>query len=235
MKSLHVLPIKAQTMAELAERVHHDASHADILEIWLDSLEDLRLAEIFFLKEEVEKPFLFVNRAPFEGGDFMGTVEQRVAPLIEALERGAEWVDVPIQTEAHFIKAVAEAKKSAGKKAKIIISYHDFKRTPPVEELRKIVQEAKAKGADVVKIATFVQSMDDNVTLFEVTQWAKKKRISVCTNGMGPKGEISRVVCPILGSALYYAPLNEAYRTAPGQLTKAELMTLWSHLKIAKL
>lgn len=233
MKSLHVLPVKARSMKELEERIHLEAPHADILEIWLDSLHDLRLAEIFFLKEEVKKPFLFVNRAPFEGGEFMGTSKQRVAPLIEALERGSDWVDVPIQTESPLIKKVMEVKKTMA--SKIILSYHNFKGTPSLSELKKIVQDARKKGADLVKIATFAESMDDNVTLFELTKCALRKRIPLCTNAMGPKGEISRVICPILGSALYYAPLTEAHRTAPGQMTKAELHAVWSRLKIAKL
>ncbi len=243
MKSLHVLPVKVSSMAELDERVRREAPHADLLEIWLDSLRDLRLAEIFFLKEEVKKPFLFVNRAPFEGGNFMGTSVQRVAPLIEALERGADWVDVPIQTESTLIKKVMAVKKAMASKShkspkqkpKIILSYHNFKGTPSLGELKKIVQDARKKGADLVKIATFAESMDDNVTLFELTKWAKRKRIPLCTNAMGPKGEISRVICPLLGSALYYAPLTEAHRTAPGQMTKAELRAVWSRLKIAKL
>lgn len=236
MKSLHVLPLKVSSMAELDERVRREAGDADILEVWLDSLQDLRLAEIFFLKDEVEKPFLFVNRAPFEGGSFMGTSAQRVAPLIEALERGADWVDLPIQTESKLIGKAMKTKKaiavkSSKQKPKIILSYHNFKSTPALAELKKIVQDAKKKGADLVKIATFAQTMDDNVTLFELTKWAKKKCIPVCTNAMGPKGEISRVICPLLGSALYYAPLTEAHRTAPGQLTVAELRTIWSHLR----
>ncbi len=230
MKSLHVLPIKCNSMAELDERVRREAPHADILEIWLDSLKDLRLAEIFFLKDEVKKPFLLVNRAPFEGGNFMGTAEQRVAPLIEALQRGADWVDVPIQTDAPLIKALVKAKKAAAQKQKLIISYHDFKQTPPLVEFKKVVHEAVKQGADVVKIATFVQSMEDNVTLFDLTKWAKQKKIPVSIVGMGPKGEISRMVCPILGSALYYAPLDEKHRTAPGQLTKNEILAVWSHL-----
>lgn len=234
MRSLHVLPLKASSMAELDERVRREADDADILEIWLDSLQDLRLAEIFFLKDEVGKPFLFVNRAPFEGGSFMGTSAQRVAPLIEALERGAEWVDVPVQTEPELIKQVVTAQKKAKQKAKqkskLILSYHNFKGTPTLEELKKIVQDAKKKGTDLVKIATFAQTMDDNVTLFELTKWAVQSRIPLCTNAMGPKGEISRVICPLLGSALYYAPLTEAHRTAPGQLTKDELNVIWSHL-----
>lgn len=235
MRSLHVLPLKASSMAELDERVRREAGDADILEIWLDSLQDLRLAEIFFLKDEVKKPFLFVNRAPFEGGNFMGTSAQRVVPLIEALERGADWVDVPIQTESKLIRKVMKTRKTIApklskKKPKIILSYHNFKSTPALAELKKIVQDAKKRGADLVKIATFAQTMDDNVTLFELTKWAVRRRISLCTNAMGPKGEISRVICPLLGSALYYAPLTEAHRTAPGQLTKDELNVIWSHL-----
>src|SRR3989338_6288426 len=104
MKSLHCIPIQVTSMAELNERVRAEAEHADLLEVWLDSMRDLRLAEIFFLKEEINTPLLFVNKAPEEGGDFMGTPAMRVDLLLEALKRGADYVDVASTTDPILIK-----------------------------------------------------------------------------------------------------------------------------------
>ena len=47
---------------------------------------------------------------------------------------------------------------------------------------------------------------------------------------MGEAGQISRVMGPLLGSAFYYAPLDEGVGTAPGQLTKKQLEAIWGHL-----
>jgi 3-dehydroquinate dehydratase type I len=110
------------------------------------------------------------------------------------------------------------------------VSYHNFKGTPPLEELQKNVQEAKKKGADIVKIATYVEDVSKNVILFDLLKWAGEEDIALTAVGMGDRGNISRVMAPMLGSALYYAPMDEEYATAPGQLTKADLEAIWGHL-----
>lgn len=214
-------------MKDLEKRFRAESAHGDVLEVWLDSIHDLRLAEIFFLKEEINKPLLFVNKAPYEGGDFMGTPEARVDLLAEALERGADYIDVALKTDAKLIKKLVQGKQKA---ATIIVSYHNFRGTPSLEELQKNVQEAKKKGADVVKIATYVDDVSKNVILFDLLKWAGEEGIPLAAVGMGDRGNISRVMAPILGSALYYAPMDEEDATAPGQLTKADLEAIWEHL-----
>ena len=212
-------------MAELEARFKEEAPYVDVVEVWLDSVEDLRLAEIFFEKEGIKTPFLFVNKTPEEGGDFMGTPEEHIEMLIEMFERGARYVDVALETDEKLIKQLAKAK---GKDDKLILSYHNFEETPSLDELKKLVKDGIKKGADIVKLATFVGDRIQNVTLFEVIRWAQEEGINIITVGMGEEGVMSRVMCPLLGSHMYYAPLKKGDETAPGQLTKAELEEIWS-------
>lgn len=211
-------------MADLKSRLIEEAKEVDVVEVWLDSIQDLRLAEIFFEKENIQTPFLFVNKIPEEGGDFMGTSEEHVDRLVEMLERGARYVDVAFQTENSLIDRLVKAK---GENDQLIISYHNFEETPDFKNLQKLVEEAVSKGADIVKIATFVGDRAENTTLIEITRWAKEKGINIITVGMGEEGVLSRVICPLLGSNMYYAPLNKGDETAPGQLTKSELQEIW--------
>lgn len=214
-------------MEELERRLREEASFADVIEIWLDSIADVRLAEIFFEEENIEAPLLFVNKAPFEGGDFLGTPEERVDVLVEMFERGAAYVDVALQTPEPLIKRLVKAR---GKRGKLIISYHNFKTTPSLKELKTIVLDAKKKGADIVKLATFVATLDENVELLEITRWAKSKKIALITVGMGDAGRLSRVMTPLFGSLMYYAPLIPAHATAPGQFIKGDLEQIWREM-----
>lgn len=232
MKPLHVLPIKAGSMEMLIGRLHEEAPQADIVEIWLDSIKDLRLAELFFEKAELNIPFLMVNKARFEGGDFMGTPRERIQFLKEALERGAEYVDVAFRTHEKELKILIEAKEksSRNQKSHLILSYHNFKITPSLKKLKEIVKQSIRKGADIVKLATFVRQPEENIILFEATAWARAKGIPIITMGMGQHGKMSRVVCPLLGSAMVYAPLKHGEKTAPGQMTREEIQDIWETL-----
>lgn len=226
---LHCLPIHAPTMALLEQRLRIEADDADVIEIRLDCIRDVRLAEIFFEKDPIKKPFLFVNKAPSEGGLFLGSEEERVEMLEEMIERGAQYVDVSIITDLKLIKRLVKRK---GAKTKLILSYHNFKGTPTLTTLKRLVRKAKKQGADLVKIATFVKNPRENVILFELTAWAKEEKIQIITLGMGEEGRLSRIVCPLLGSKMYFAPLKKGDETAPGQLTKEELETAWSAMGV---
>lgn len=219
--SLHCLPIHAPSMALLEQRLRTESGDADVIEIRLDCIRDLRLAEIFFEKDPIKKPFLFVNKAPCE--------EERVKMLEEMIERGAQYVDVAICTDPRLIKRLVKRK---GKQTKLILSYHNFKGTPALATLKRLVRKAKKQGADLVKIATFVKKPGENVILFELTTWAKDEKILIITIGMGEEGRLSRIVCPLLGSRMYFAPLKKGDETAPGQLTKEELENAWSAMGV---
>lgn len=227
MNPRHCLPIQARSMTELEHRLKTESSQADVVEIWLDGIEDLRLAEIFFESEGIQPPFLFVNKAPCEKGNFLGTPEESVERLVEVFKRGAAFVDVALSTDARLLRRLIASKPPEGR---LILSYHNFKETPSLTRLKTLVRSARKKGADVVKMATFIHRPEENVTLFELTRWAVEKNIPIITVGMGAAGKLSRVVCPRLGSALYYAPLTRDHSTAPGQLTKSELEQIWKFI-----
>jgi 3-dehydroquinate dehydratase I len=227
MSALHCIPVQEKTMQDLKQRLVAEAHQADLVEVWLDSIQDLRLAEIFFEEADIKTPFLFVNKVPAERGDFMGTPEEHAEILRELFERGAHYVDVAFETEPKHIKHILGAKQDY---ANLIISYHNFEETPELKELQKVVKQAVESGADIVKVATFVKERPENVVLFELTTWAAAQGIKVIVVGMGQEGRLSRIVCPLLGSEIYYAPLEHGTETAPGQITKAELTTIWEKM-----
>ena len=71
--------------------------------------------------------------------------------LLAAVEAGAAFVDLELDAEARFRDRLVRAAR--GRNARVIISHHDFRRTPPRPELEAIVGRAFEIGADVAKIA----------------------------------------------------------------------------------
>ena len=105
---------------------------------------------------------------------------------------------------------------------KIIISFHDFEKTPTILELEKILKIQVGLGANICKIITTAKTFDDNLkTLNFVSEGSKKSNI-VCF-AMGEHGKISRLLSPFFGGFFTFASLTEKRKTAIGQLTIQEM------------
>ena len=226
---LYCLPIKARTIEKLKDKILEGLSHADIIEIWIDQINDLdRLQTLEALKKlqkEVKKPFLYVLKPKNENGKFIGTQKQRIDLLIKSLDYGASYVDIGIKTDNVLMKKlINEAKK---RKIKVISSYHDFKKTPTKTTLQTIYSKMRNFKPDIIKFSTQINKSQDIASLLTLINQAQKDSQPIITLGMGEKGKITRILAPKLGNYLYYAPIRQKYTTADGQMTYAELINYW--------
>lgn len=105
-----------------------------------------------------------------------------------------------------------------GRQKTIVVSWHDFKKTPNTDKLQEIVARSKEMGADITKIATTAQTTDDVVRVLEFTRESTDNLVTLV---MGSIGTISRIVAPMCGSLFGFGFIGEA--EAPGQLS-AETM-----------
>ena len=110
---------------------------------------------------------------------------------------------------------------AAAKKAgcKVIISFHDFEKTPARAKLEALVAKCFHAGADIAKIACKANSPEDCARLLSLLDG--KGKLAVVA--MGKKGRLVRVVAPLLGSAIAYASPAGKRGTADGQMPAAEL------------
>ena len=157
-------------------------------------------------------PVILTLRAAFEGGKWSGDEDQRLRILQDALP-AVSAVDVELKSGL--------APKLKGQGAQVIVSYHNFSLTPPLEELRQIAGQAFEQG-DVAKISTMVYSPGDVAVLEQLL--AEKDARPLCVIGMGDLGVKTRTDFPRRGSCLTYGYFEQA--AAPGQLSAATLMEL---------
>lgn len=185
---------------------------ADILELRIDLLDsDARQA-----LQEIKKtglPVIITNRMKQEGGAWKGSEEERIQTLISLLP-AADAVDIELC--AGDRDTVVTKARDAGKT--VIISTHDFQKTPGNEVMKGIIKDSFAAGANIAKLAVMSNSLSDVLRLLDITLIAKG---AVCTIAMGEKGKFSRFVAPVYGSVLTYGYVEKA--TAPGQLRVDEL------------
>ena len=95
----------------------------------------------------------------------------------------------------------------------ILISWHDFKRTPPNNQLRHILTRMKIYS-NYAKIVTMAKDADDAFRVLELYEGITG--IELIAFAMGEFGIISRILCMMVGNAPFtYATVERS--TAPGQ------------------
>jgi 3-dehydroquinate dehydratase-1 len=142
---------------------------------------------------------------------------ERVEVLKMAIESGASFVDIEYEASQEYKEDMIRFAHSH--QCEVIISYHNYEKTPDLEELEDIMIKCYSQGADIAKIATHVNVNRDNSKLLSLYK-SPGRLVAI---GMGDLGRISRIVAPFLGAEFTYASLNESHATAPGQISYERL------------
>ena len=212
------IPIVGPNQHKSLEDIATAEPLADILELRLDLMSDYDLDSLLAAST---KPYIVTNRTKREGGQFSGSEEERIEVLKQAIVAGAEYVDIETSTPKELLKPFLESEHNS----KVILSYHNFTDTP--EEIEHLYDLMCGMPADILKIVTYARDINNNLSLFNLIHRSKKdgkKLIALC---MGEKGEVSRILSPLLGAFLTFGSLETGKETAPGQITGTSLRDIY--------
>ena len=194
----------------------------DIMELRADTLPaDLHPEEVLALSRP--KPVLLTTRHIEEGGMRHMSEDERVqlASLLLPMAAAIDWEIAHMETASPLLD-------SARKQGCVIIaSAHDFEQTPTLDTLRALTERALSLGADVVKFAFRLHSMQDLQVGVDLLNQYQPHRMAVM--GMGPLGATSRLIYNQYGSVLTYGYLGNT-PTAPGQWSAALCKSAVGHL-----
>jgi 3-dehydroquinate dehydratase type I len=222
------ISVTAKTNDEALERMDASFLLADLVELRIDSIEGADLTKLLSAKKG---PVIVTARRREEGGFFAGTERERIALLCEAARRGADLIDVELSTDETLAAAVTREIRKGGGRTKLIISCHDFRKTSSYRTLQGRYNRCISRGADIVKVVTFARSLQDNLTILRLVDWAQGTGRSIIAHCMGEKGRVSRVMAPLFGSYLAFAALTEGQESAPGQLTAPDMKRILGALE----
>lgn len=195
------------------------AGEIDVLEFRIDALaEQLDAAERTM--KATPLPSLLTVRHPAEGG-INALAAKRRKELYRRFLPHAALIDIELRSLPQFADIVEEA-HAAG--CAVVISNHDFKKTPSITQLIARQKTAFANGADIFKIACVTQKAGDLAQLLDFSEKPARGMRSVM--GMGRFGKASRLALAQAGSVLNYGYLHEP--NAPGQWEARELRKLLS-------
>ena len=204
---------------------------ADIIEWrmdWFEAVEDTNaVAEMAKELREVfkETPILATFRSKKEGGEKEVPVEYYVKLNQEvAKSKYVDAVDVELFTGD---KEVEEIVKVAHENdVKVVMSNHDFFKTPSQEEIVNRLCLMQEKGADIPKIAVMPTCKKDVLTLLNATREMSEEKADrpIITMSMAATGVISRLAGEVFGSCLTFGAAKQA--SAPGQMGVNDLKTV---------
>ncbi|MFC2071896.1 type I 3-dehydroquinate dehydratase [Chloroflexota bacterium] len=176
------------------------------------------------LVKQLEKPWIATNRTTNEGGKWGGIEARRIEGLLQAIELGADMVDVEFKT-----KNLENIVPLVKKRVKCILSYHNLEKTPPLDEMKRMVQRQVKAGADICKVVTTAQEFEDNLAVLQlISEFPENKIIAFA---MGQVGQISRILGPLVGSDFTYASIEKGKESAPGQMTVNDLLKIYEMVK----
>lgn len=201
------MPKVAVSISDCSKNRLLKSREIDIIEIRIDQftrVDAKYIKDNIIVRKKLNLPLILTIRSKKEGGKKNIRDERKlnifrdIIPLIDAVD---------IELRSPIIMEVIDFAKRGNKK--IIISSHNFKSTPINEDLTDIIRKAKKKGANIVKIATKANSIDDVNRLMQFTQQNKNKNIIVIS--LGNIGAISRLCFPIVGSLITYSYIDKPF------------------------
>lgn len=167
-------------------------------------------------------PLLFTFRTKKEGGEKEIDPKAYSELIKKVSESGSvDLVDIELFTGDEIVRDVIEKVHEYG--VKVIISNHDFDKTPDKEEIINRLKKMQELGADIPKIAVMPTEKKDVLTLLDATRemyenYAEKPLITMSMAGMGV---VSRLCGEEFGSALTFGAAGKA--SAPGQVSVEKL------------
>lgn len=177
---------------------------ADVLEFRIDALDNPNFKDIQKIIEEINFPMIATNRISSEGGSFKGTEEERIDILLKCAPL-VDYVDIELQSDDKYIKQIHDTGVTT------IVSYHDFHKTPEINEIMYIVEKEHKLG-DIAKVAFMPRDLDDTLKILAI--------LSHCENtiaiSMSDLGSYTRVMASKFDSPITFAAGTDV--TAPGQI-----------------
>lgn len=201
----------------------------DVVELRADFLDkcfdiEYTIHVIKAINDIISVPLIYTFRTKKEGGEKEVSCDDYVSLIKKVLESGTvDLIDVEMFTGDEIVSALTKYAHKCG--ARVIVSNHEFTKTPIKIDLILRLVKMQTLGADIAKIAVMPKNKMDVLTLLEATAEAYEEYmdIPIVTMSMGKYGMISRMTGEVFGSCITFGCVGKP--SAPGQIEANRLST----------
>lgn len=226
----YCLPIIKTTKQEVLQALN--TKGYDFYEVWLDYIKDLDEKFVVSLAKKFKGKMIFVFRR--QNLEPTKLTTDRKQDLISLLSKFGVFLDLDFLTQQEELDFLRQKNSKMNKffssKIKLILSYHNYKETPSLNYLENLIDKMVRYKPDIFKVSTFCQREEDSLNLLNLLFKLKEQRLKYIVLGMGQKGLITRIFGTLWGNEMIFAPKEKDEQSAPGQLTKDELKSIFDIL-----
>jgi len=184
---------------------------SDYAELRFDFLKPIQVPEALELVKKKLDRCVCTLRPSSEGGKFQGDEKERISILKLIAEYHPFLLDVEFSTLRKNKSLHNYVKRT---KTDILVSWHDFKKTPSVSALKKMKKQM-SRFSKFVKIVTNAKTINDSSNVLSL--YNNSSKTNLIAFAMGDNGRMSRILCLYLGSPFTYVSLGKPI--APGQFS----------------
>ncbi|MEB3766416.1 type I 3-dehydroquinate dehydratase [Acinetobacter sp. MD2] len=227
-----IVPITAKTKEQAIAQAKIIAANknADLAEFRIDLLDFASDSkQVIALGQELnqilkDKPLLATIRTANEGGKLKVTDAEYAAIYRAYLKQPfMQLIDIEMMRDPQVVADLTRLAHQ--KKVLVVMSNHDFDKTPSEQEIVSRLLKQDQMGADILKIAVMPKSKQDVFTLMNATlKVSEQSQKPLLTMSMGRLGTISRIAIANTGGSLSFGMIGEA--SAPGQIDVTDLKKL---------
>ena len=214
------LPLQKSSFAEITKEIEQTLveypGDYQYFEVWIDLIEETERQQLkddlTALATRYPGQLIYLFRRP-ELAPIKMVLNERLSLLGTFTD-----LDVLIDLDIGQQQPELDFVRKEGLNLNLITSYHNYQETPTFQELLSLVAQMEPYNPKIYKLACYCNSEHDCLTLLRLILKLKEDGKTPLILGMGAKGQGTRLLGPLWGNALSFAPKDQAGASAPGQL-----------------
>lgn len=188
-------PVIGKSLNEFLRNLDRVQEVSEMVELRVDGINDLTEKDLEAIREKTKK------------GAILTSKNKKL--INKGFDLGFDFVDINLSL-------ISKLNLTEKRLERVVLSFHDFEKTPDIDDLEKIVKKMRRFHPEIIKIATKANNDQDIKNLMQILINKKEKEKTIVV-GMGEKGKITRILGPLLGSFLTFASTKFG-KSAPGQI-----------------
>lgn len=211
--------VAGRSIEEFLKELDIAQNSSSFVELRVDYIDKLDNTHLELIKSKLHVRGILTCRSRSNGGHYWSTERNRIKILCLASELKFPLVDI----EMSMVKKYPQILSFVRNQTSVIISHHDFSKTPSLSTLLSIQKEMRTLSPSLWKIATMIRSEAHSKSLLQLALRTTFNTRDGIIIGMGVMGRIVRFLAPLLGSQIAYSCLPGSVFSVPGGISKQTL------------